>query len=120
MKGWYLCEVSNGIGKALEASAKLIVQSLPQIKPQSKQVILKKLDHAQVACIASGSAPLNIMWLKNGYLFTRRDNYIVRDEMRGDERVSYVTINQGTRTDSGVFKCIATNLHGSDSVDINV
>ncbi|KPM07346.1 Immunoglobulin domain containing protein 7 [Sarcoptes scabiei] len=85
-EGIYLCEVSNGVGKPLEAKASLTINQLPQlivkvipygdksmkiplnIHDQDQIIKLTVRHHNQVslACTATGSIPLSIQWYKNG------------------------------------------------------
>lgn len=119
-QGLYICEASNGVGRPLETSAKLFVHSVPQLRVQQKQIVIKKLAHTQFSCTAMGSPPLTLQWLKNGNLLNNIDRYIVREEVKLDEKTSIIIINHAMRNDTGVFTCLAINLFGSESLEINV
>jgi hypothetical protein len=119
-QGLYICDASNGVGRPLETSAKLFVHSVPQLRVQQKQIIIRKLAQTQFSCTAMGSQPLTLQWLKNGYLLNNIDRYIVREEVKLEEKVSIVIINHAMRNDTGIFTCLAINLFGSESLDINV
>jgi Down syndrome cell adhesion protein len=119
-QGFYICDASNGVGRPLETSAKLFVHSVPQLRVQQKQIIIRKLAQTQFSCTAIGSPPLTLQWLKNGYLLNSIDRYIVREEVKLQEKVSIIIINQVMRNDTGIFTCLAINLFGSESLDINV
>lgn len=119
-EGVYLCESNNGVGKTLEASAKLTVHSVPVLKSQYKQVLLRKQERTQFSCACRGSAPLVLEWLKDGLKLPENDRYVIREEENANNKVSFLTIIQGMRNDSALFTCVATNLYGSESMDINV
>lgn len=89
-EGVYLCEVSNGVGKGLEARASLVIHSVPQvamkivphnnditnshqghtmpINDNSNTINLSLRRHSQVSlsCTGTGTVPLSINWYKNG------------------------------------------------------
>jgi len=119
-QGLYVCDASNGVGRPLETSAKLFVHSVPQLRVQQKQIVIRKSAQAQFSCTAMGSPPLTLEWLKNANLLNDADRYVVRDEVKLEEKLSVVIINHATRNDTAIFTCLAVNLFGSQSIDINV
>ena len=119
-QGLYICDASNGVSQPRETSAKLFVHSVPQLRFEQKQIIIRKSSSAEFQCSGSGSAPLTILWLKNGVPLNSIDRYIVREEFRSGEKVSNIVINNSVRNDTAIFTCLAINLFGSQSQDVNV
>lgn len=92
-EGVYLCEVSNGVGKVLEAKASLVIHTVPQlavkilphnnnevngnggshhsmpINDNNSVINLSLRRHSQVSlsCTGTGSVPLSINWFKDGH-----------------------------------------------------
>ena len=119
-QGIYICDASNSVGRPLETSAKLFVHSVPQLVVDQKQVILRKSSQTQLQCTGMGSTPLTLQWLKNGVPLNTIDRYIVREEFKSSEKVSNIVINNAVRNDTAIFTCLAINLFGSQSQDVDV
>ena len=89
-EGLYLCEVTNGVGKTLEARASLVIHNTPQISlkilphnnnggevPQHVsqssidenvvQLALRRESQVSLSCTGGGVLPLSINWFKNGH-----------------------------------------------------
>ena len=119
-QGLYICDASNGVGRPLETSGKLFVHSVPEIRVDQKQILLRKSSQTQLHCTGLGSTPLTLQWLKNGVPLNTIDRYIVREEFKSSEKVSNIVINNAVRNDTAIFTCLAINLFGSQSQDVDV
>lgn len=78
-----MCEVSNGVGKSLEARATLTIHTRPQVsvkvvpheghpidqsqtQQEVTQLSLRRHSQVSLACTGSGTVPLSVLWYKNG------------------------------------------------------
>ncbi|XP_054158871.1 cell adhesion molecule DSCAM-like [Oppia nitens] len=144
-QGIYICDVGNGVGRPLETSARLFVNNVPTVQLGQRHLTVRRSGQLTVQCTASGTTPLTIRWLKNGFPLSNGASsgggggghsrgghnsdrslssvYIIREELTktsGTEKYSQLTVNNCVRNDTAVFTCVATNLFGSESQESDV
>ncbi|XP_028969097.1 Down syndrome cell adhesion molecule-like protein Dscam2 [Galendromus occidentalis] len=118
-QGQYICEASNTVGPSATVAIALSVKSKPHVSGLLQTVSLKKESQASVQCVATGDAPLELIWSFNGTLI--RPEHDVRISMDDqmvteDKLVSNLKIDQVRKSDSGVIECTVTNPYGKESL----
>ncbi|XP_034542149.1 contactin-1a-like isoform X2 [Notolabrus celidotus] len=94
-EGTYQCEAVNSKGKDYHA-ARVFVEANPEWVEHISSIEKDLNSEYTLSCIPSGKPKPRIRWLKNGELTDRREM-----------RFSSLTFD-----DSGMYQCIAENLHG--------
>ncbi|CAL8333821.1 unnamed protein product [Merluccius merluccius] len=102
--GQYICNATNTHGYS-EAYVQVEVESPPYATCLPDQVHLRAGNPLQLQCLAHGSPPLSFQWSRAG-----REALAPGAETTRDGRL---LIAQVKVTDSGTYKCVATNHIGS-------
>ncbi|KAL1241969.1 Protein sax-3 [Trichinella spiralis] len=113
-EGEYICSGKNAAG-AVEASAKLVVQSPPWFTDGPRDVDVKEGSEISLLCEANGSPPPSCFWSKEGaqeLMFPgfRSVDGRVQVSKKGDLSIQHVI-----STDEGNYVCTALNAAGSNS-----
>ncbi|KAL1233400.1 Protein sax-3 [Trichinella pseudospiralis] len=113
-EGEYICSGKNAAG-AVEASAKLVVQSPPWFTDGPRDVDVKEGSEISLLCEANGSPPPSLFWSKEGaqeLMFPgfRSVDGRVQVSAKGDLSIQHVI-----STDEGNYVCTALNAAGSNS-----
>ncbi|KRX52098.1 Protein sax-3 [Trichinella sp. T9] len=113
-EGEYICSGKNAAG-AVEASAKLVVQSPPWFTDGPRDVDVKEGSEISLLCEANGSPPPSLFWSKEGaqeLMFPgfRSVDGRVQVSKKGDLSIQHVI-----STDEGNYVCTALNAAGSNS-----
>ncbi|XP_064420214.1 hemicentin-2 [Latimeria chalumnae] len=111
--GVYRCFAVNPAGNS-SLSYRLHVQVPPKIHPAPQ--ILKALAGQTVdfPCVTHGTPTPNLTWYKNGELLHVGD----RDSLQGPDGTVHIT--DVMLSDSGRYRCLATNSAGQDAIDITL
>ena len=104
--GNYSLLASNLLGTATSSAAALTVITLPAITSQPTAQNVASGSSAQFAISATGSAPLNYRWLKNGVGVTNGVKFIGANS-------NVLTVASVSTTDVGNYSVVVTNLAGS-------
>ncbi|XP_030749790.1 Down syndrome cell adhesion molecule-like protein Dscam2 isoform X2 [Sitophilus oryzae] len=121
-EGQYLCEAKNNIGAGVSKVIFLRVNAPAHFVQKSKQVQVVKGDQAHLQCAANGDTPMQISWKVGGQHIIKDDDqrYSVREQTLVDGMVSELGIEHTIRQDTGIFTCSASNLYGSDDMNIQL
>ncbi|XP_053098888.1 hemicentin-1 isoform X3 [Hemicordylus capensis] len=111
--GMYICVATNIAGNATQ-SVKLKVHVPPKIQRGPRVMKAKVGYRIDIPCNAQGIPPPTITWLKdqNPMLIDNRQ-YISSPD--GTLSISKVLIS-----DSGIYKCVASNIAGRDEAEIQI
>lgn len=112
-EGVYECTVSNSIGNASEKT-EVFVGVAPKISNQSRSVIVKRGERAQLWCDTVGMPPPTLEW--------RLENVPVPKEFTFyDENKRLAAVFDDVQPEhAGVYTCIASNWAGNDTKDISL
>ncbi|CAL8330770.1 unnamed protein product [Lota lota] len=102
--GQYICNATNTHGYS-EAYVQMEVESPPYATCLPDQVRVRAGDSLRLQCLAHGSPPLSFQWRRAG-----RASLAPSAETTSDGRL---LIAQVKVTDSGTYKCVASNHIGS-------
>ncbi|XP_034543129.1 basement membrane-specific heparan sulfate proteoglycan core protein-like [Notolabrus celidotus] len=102
--GQYICNATNIHGYS-EAYVQMEVESPPYTTSLPDQVRLQPGDTLQVQCLAHGSHPISFEWTRVG-----RQSLPAGAESTRDGQLLIAHVKQ---SDSGTYKCVATNHIGS-------
>ena len=105
----FRCIVSNGYGSVTSRDAMLTVNEAPIINNQTGDTTLCSGASTSFSVMATGTEPLSYVWLKNG-------NVLMEDGMYSDS-MNILILNSISVNDSGVYRCIVSNLCGSVTSD---
>ncbi len=103
----YSCVVTNGGGSVTSASATLIVNSIVAITTDPISQDAWTGEDVTLTIATTGTAPVTYQWQKDGV------------DINGKENAS-LTISGIALSDAASYKCIATNIVGSDTSDVAV
>uniref|UniRef100_UPI0037E72028 cell adhesion molecule L1-like a isoform X2 n=1 Tax=Semicossyphus pulcher TaxID=241346 RepID=UPI0037E72028 len=112
--GKYMCSVKNSAGEAVHYFD-VIVEEPPKwlTEPPPSQLTVIGSD-VHIKCAVSGKPPPDIMWKRNGEVFTgdpSSSRQVIDDT---------VVLHNATPEDSAVYQCEASNSHGSILANINI
>ncbi|XP_077013357.1 hemicentin-1 isoform X4 [Tamandua tetradactyla] len=111
--GMYLCVATNIAGNVTQA-VKLNVHVLPKIQQGPKLMKVRVGQRIDLPCNVQGMPLPVITWFKGG-------RAVLAD---GRQRISSpdgtLRIDQAVLSDAGVYSCIATNIAGSDEMEITL
>ncbi|KAJ6222590.1 hypothetical protein RDWZM_001135, partial [Blomia tropicalis] len=107
----FSCIVSNPFGIDHQWSV-LQVKEKPQIVPLVKSIDLLERKNFALSCnILNGNGPFVFQWFKNNQPFKDQS----RHKIDTTENISFLTLKNLTKTDSGTYKCEVKNAFGTDS-----
>ncbi|RWS16809.1 Down syndrome cell adhesion molecule-like protein Dscam2 [Dinothrombium tinctorium] len=101
-------------------SADLIVFDPPKTRSVNNVTVIRKSERTEIGCQASGSQPLNFVWIKNDRVIESSDHFTIREDMNKGVKLSLLLVNLSTRNDSGIFTCVVTSFYGVDKAYVNV
>ncbi|OCT91075.1 matrix-remodeling-associated protein 5 [Xenopus laevis] len=117
--GQYLCTAQNqhGIDK-MYVTLTVVVQQPRILGPRYKDVTVYIGDTISMDCPASGLPSAHISWIFP-------DRKIIRTISATESRIRLhengtLTIKETTFTDRGIFKCVASNVAGADSLTVRL
>ncbi|XP_028315999.1 secreted immunoglobulin domain 4 isoform X2 [Gouania willdenowi] len=109
--GQYICNATNIHGYS-EAYTQMEVESPPYTTCLPDQVKLQAGDALSIQCLAHGSHPIQLRWSRVG-----RANLPAGAEATNDGKLVIASVKQ---SDSGTYKCVATNHIGSSEAQAKV
>ena len=74
-------------------------------------------DDLTLSCKASGNPEPTISWTRNGFSVDTRNNSRIRLTVLSDTNIQ-LNITNVSRTDSGEYRCVASNIIGNDSSNV--
>ena len=103
----YVCSASNGVGQVMTHSTRVQVLAAPYWKKVPNNTVAAEGETVTFSCEASGIPEPRLQWLINGKpLDTSPANN--RRKLKG----TTLTIENLIKTDTAVFQCNASNIHG--------
>ncbi|XP_041640474.1 basement membrane-specific heparan sulfate proteoglycan core protein-like [Cheilinus undulatus] len=109
--GQYICNATNMHGYS-EAYTQMEVESPPYATCMPEQLKLQPGDAMQVQCLAHGTHPIGFEWSRIG-----RASLPPGAQATRDGRLFIASVKQ---SDSGTYKCVATNHIGSSEALVKV
>ncbi|KAB5523745.1 hypothetical protein PHYPO_G00155990 [Pangasianodon hypophthalmus] len=109
--GQYICNATNSAGFS-EAYVQMEVDTLPYATTIPDRVTARRGDSMRVQCIAHGSHPISYRWTRVGGAAMSSGAKITKEGV--------LTIAQLKVTDSGTYKCMATNHVGNSETFVTV
>ncbi|XP_038613568.1 hemicentin-1 [Tachyglossus aculeatus] len=111
--GLYLCVATNIAGNVTQ-SIKLNVHVPPRIQRGPRLMKVRVGQRADIPCSAQGVPLPKVTWFKGG------NAMLIDGEQFISNEDGMLTIKKVQLSDSGVYKCIANNIAGSDEAEITV
>ena len=96
----YSVAVTNAVGSATSSAATLIVLVPPAITTQPANISVTQGNNAAFAVTATGTAPLNFQWLKNGVPISGANSNVL-------------TLSVVTTNDAASYSVVVTNIVGT-------
>ncbi|XP_078352640.1 hemicentin-1-like isoform X3 [Oculina patagonica] len=109
--GEYRCVANNSVGNDTSNVATLDVQYAPKITAQPEDTSQPEGDNVTLSCNADGSPVPTISWTRNRSPINTSDN----SRISFSEDKKQLTITNVSRTDSGEYRCKASNNLGNDT-----
>ncbi|XP_020610523.1 roundabout homolog 1-like [Orbicella faveolata] len=109
--GNYRCVANNSLGNATSNAATLNVQYPPEIAVHPEAETKSEGENVTLSCKADGNPVPTISWTRNGSPVGQSG----RISFSADKK--QLTITHVNRTDSGEFRCVASNSLGNDTSD---
>uniref|UniRef100_A0A1W7RA45 Neuronal cell adhesion molecule n=1 Tax=Hadrurus spadix TaxID=141984 RepID=A0A1W7RA45_9SCOR len=106
-EGTYECTASNGVGKTQTHAMTLNVRAAPYWIVAPNNTNSADDETVMFECIASGIPEPRLQWFMNGVPIEK-----VRGDHRRTIKGNVMTIVNLTKTDTAVFQCNASNVHG--------
>ncbi|XP_054166069.1 cell adhesion molecule Dscam2-like [Oppia nitens] len=121
--GFYMCQISNGIGAGLSKVIQIIVHSPPYFDIKFISNSVAKGETAIIQCEAQGDPILRVEWQKDkqkiSSLIDKR--YSTKQEIISPQKViSYLEISSTVRHDSALYTCVVSNNFGTDDTNIQL
>ncbi|XP_078498867.1 hemicentin-1 [Lissotriton helveticus] len=111
--GLYLCVASNIAGNVTQ-SVKLSVHVPPKIQRGPRVMKVQVGHRIDIPCSAYGIPPPEITWSKDGsIILIDGGQYVSSDD-------GTLSIDKAEVSDSGGYKCIASNIAGRDEADVTI
>uniref|UniRef100_A0A7N4NX76 Ig-like domain-containing protein n=1 Tax=Sarcophilus harrisii TaxID=9305 RepID=A0A7N4NX76_SARHA len=108
--GTYVCEARNDAGTS-SCSIELKVKEPPTFVRELKPVEVVKDRDVELECEVTGTAPFEVMWLKNNKEIRSSKKYTLTDRVS----VFNLHITKCDPSDTGEYQCIVSNEGGSCS-----
>ncbi|KAG7316159.1 hypothetical protein KOW79_021025 [Hemibagrus wyckioides] len=102
--GQYICNATNSVGFS-EAYVQMEVDTRPYATTVPDHVTARRGDSVRVQCIAHGSHPISFHWSRVGGAAMSSGAKVTKEGV--------LTIGQLKPSDSGTYKCVATNHIGN-------
>ncbi|XP_051560130.1 basement membrane-specific heparan sulfate proteoglycan core protein-like [Myxocyprinus asiaticus] len=102
--GQYICNATNALGFS-EAYVQLEVDSPPYATTLTEEIVARRGDAMRLQCLAHGTHPIRYRWTRVGGAAMSPGAETTKDGL--------LKIGQLKVTDSGTYKCVATNHVGS-------
>ncbi|XP_051993618.1 basement membrane-specific heparan sulfate proteoglycan core protein-like [Xyrauchen texanus] len=109
--GQYICNATNVLGFS-EAYVQLEVDSPPYATTLTEEIVARRGDAMRLQCLAHGTHPIHYRWTRVGGAAMSRGAETTKDGL--------LKIGQLKVTDSGTYKCVATNHVGSSEAKTKV
>ncbi|XP_007935886.1 hemicentin-1 [Orycteropus afer afer] len=111
--GMYLCVATNIAGNVTQ-SVKLTVYVPPKVQRGPKLMKVQAGQKVDIPCNAQGTPYPVITWFKGG-------SALLVDGVRHiNHPDGALSIDQATLSDTGIYTCVATNIAGSDEMEITL
>ncbi|XP_044528060.1 hemicentin-1 [Gracilinanus agilis] len=111
--GMYLCVATNIAGNVTQ-SVKLSVHVPPRIQRGPRLLKVQVGQRVDIPCNAQGLPLPALTWFKNG------NTMVIDGEQYTSSPDGTLSIDRVHLSDSGVYKCVANNIAGSDEAEITV
>ncbi|CAG5122899.1 unnamed protein product, partial [Candidula unifasciata] len=113
--GYYLCHASNGVGFDISKVIHLNVHIPARFNEPRHNYTVMKGQGITMECQAVGDKPLSISWSFQGAPISSHSNEraVVVSQSTPRGKLSQLTLNPTTRTDSGFYTCNAKNKFGN-------
>ncbi|XP_058792813.1 fasciclin-2 isoform X2 [Phymastichus coffea] len=117
-EGVYTCRASvTDTGELEERAIRVEVHVLPKIEEfQDTVVEVIEGETANIVCKGQGKPAPKYTWVKS----LTKENLATADRFGVNEDTGALTISNVLREDTGEYQCTATNLAGSDTMNIQV
>ncbi|XP_051559363.1 basement membrane-specific heparan sulfate proteoglycan core protein-like isoform X2 [Myxocyprinus asiaticus] len=102
--GQYICNATNALGFS-EAYVQLEVDSPPYATTLTDEIVARRGEAMRLQCLAHGTHPIRYRWTRVGGAAMSMRAETTKDGL--------LKISQLKVTDSGTYKCVATNHVGS-------
>ncbi|XP_075749282.1 cell adhesion molecule Dscam1-like [Rhipicephalus microplus] len=121
-RGSYLCQASNGVGTGLSTVITLNIHVPARFNESYRNQTAQRGHSVALECRASGDAPINISWSRNG---RRLDTHKLRGsrvktKSLPDGLVSTLSLPGAQREHSGIYVCEVANSYGQDEKHIRL
>ncbi|KAF6032030.1 HMCN1 [Bugula neritina] len=110
-EGWYICVAENIGGQSSERTF-LKVGAAPKVSLSPKQIDFVTGGVTRIECSATGSPPAAISWRHRGRTLAAGS----RVDIDGGSLV----LRDMTRSDAGVYECVANNIAGTETAASDV
>ncbi|XP_019412229.1 PREDICTED: hemicentin-1 isoform X1 [Crocodylus porosus] len=111
--GMYFCVATNIAGNATQ-SVKLNVHVPPKIQGAPRVMKVQVGHRIDIPCSAQGVPPPTVTWFKG------RNTMLIDGRQYISSPDGTLTISKVQLSDSGIYKCVASNLVGSDESSITI
>ncbi|XP_035248674.1 matrix-remodeling-associated protein 5 [Anguilla anguilla] len=118
-RGQYLCTVQNPHGVDKMTLTLVVLAQLPRmVQPQHRDATVYLGDNTSLDCVAQGLPTPHITWVLP-------DRGVLRATSSSEQRVMLLAngtlqINQVNYPDRGIYKCIASNAAGADTLSVRL
>ncbi|XP_020608169.1 roundabout homolog 1-like [Orbicella faveolata] len=106
--GEYRCVATNRAGNDTSNAATLNVQYQPEITVHPRSVVKTEGDNVTLSCNATANPVPTISWFRDG-------SPVDSSRISFSEDNKQLTITDVNRTDSGEYRCVASNELGNDT-----
>ncbi|XP_019355735.1 hemicentin-1 isoform X2 [Alligator mississippiensis] len=111
--GMYFCVATNIAGNATQ-SVKLNVHVPPKIQGAPRVMKVQVGHRIDIPCSAQGVPPPTVTWFKG------RNTMLIDGRQYISSPDGTLTISKVQLSDSGIYKCVASNIVGSDESSITI